>query len=309
MCKCFRTDICRSKNKITVDDIDEVILVGGSTKIPKVKEIVETFTKKGAHSTIAQDLVVAQGAAYLASLLIGKDPNVTFSDIFSHDIGVEVKGTDMSTIARKFSHLPCKKAEKYQTTANNQSSIRLKVLEGNNPKSSENKILHDEVLSGFKLSSSPVSFEIQLSISVEGIIDVFVKSLDDSWQKTRKCVSTSSTLAVSPEEIERSRKRVQQLLLGKPLESTASKTQTNITEASQSITPSKETKDALDKLCNILKKARSLEGVDITEIEKIEKWITSNPMCSLADVERKREEVYKLAGAWDIVLKKFWNDQ
>jgi len=280
------------KNKVTVDKIDEVILVGGSTYIPKVREIVEKFTNKTAHSRIPPELVVAHGAAILAALIGGTtDEKLTFSDIISHDIGVEVKGSEMSTIVHKHSHLPCNKAEKYQTMSANQTSINLKILEGNSLKSAENKLLKQDLLSGFKPSmNSSVSFEISLRVNLEGIIDVTVNCLDSEWVKTLQCQSTASTIVTSPEEIDYSRKRVQKLLSGQSILTTET---------------SPETKSALERLERILAKAKTLD-TDPSEFEKIEKWIKDNQQscCSLKDVESKTQKVFELAGEWSLVLKK-----
>jgi len=281
----------RSKTKVSIGKISEVILVGGSTYIPKVKEIVETFTNKKSHSRIPPDLVVAHGAGILAALLAGTvNDKMSFMDVVSKDIGVEVKGCEMSPIVRKDSHLPANKDEKYKTMSNFQDSIRLKVLEGNCLKSSENKVLKEEILTGFKSGSKKVPFNITVNVSVDGLVDVNVECLESDWKKTIHCSSLSSVPCISPGQITQASVNMHQLLQGEPL-----------LQFSKKVGPILE---GIKKLDTIIAKAKTLDTTDKSELEQIERWINKNRKdCNHTDVESKIKEVLNLSGDYAVVLQ------
>jgi len=286
-----------AKSKISVSQIDEVILVGGSTYIPKIREIVQDFTQKIPHCTIAPELVVARGAAVLARSIIYNDLGVTFKDIISKNIGVEEKGENMSVICKKFSSLPCMKSEKYRTMSQGQERILLRVLEGNDPKSENNL-----VLSACELQVPPgadrVPFEIQMNINPEQLVEVLVKFSNKT--ETVPCKTTASMPKYTDAEIEIKRQKVKKFYEKGPKNQPGAGAEAGAgARAGAGNVPGN-----FNRIEKILAKAKTLQSIPQSELSTIEKWIQNNKNASSQEIEEKIQKVLSLAGNWKTVLEK-----
>jgi len=275
--------------------ISEVILVGGSTYIPKVVEIVSNFTKKVPHKRISPDLVVARGAALFASSLVGKcTVPFTVRDICSHDIGVEVDGKTMSVLIPRFSTLPSNKSGQYATSSLGQTTIAVKIFEGVSALTTDNNILSCNELSGFPVSNTmKVPFEISLKVTVDGVINASVKCLTHGeWNKEIQCVTTSRGI-ISDEAVAASTVRMQPLLSG---------------NQNKTLIP----KLYIKKFSVVLEKALTLEesAVDSQGIKRVKEWFDANKnKCTELEVETKlTQELRIYSKAWGGTLIRLYND-
>jgi len=290
-----------AEKKVTLNQIDEVILVGGSTYIPKIREIVKNFTKKEPHCSIAPELVVSRGAAVLARSLTSNDLSITFKDIVSKNIGVEEKGENMSVIVNKFSSLPCKKSETFRTMSTQQESILLKVLEGNEPKSQDNFLLFSSIVT-VPSGASREPFDIELLINQEGIVDVNIK-FSGNKSETRRCETTESLPKFDDKQIEQKRQRIKQYydygpLLNSPI-------QPGISPPIQPVSAqrSQETDVLLKRLDKIIQKAKTITSISSANLSSFEQWLKTHQNASVKEIEDQTEKLLQLTGEWRPVLE------
>jgi len=286
-----------AEKKVTLNQIDEVILVGGSTYIPKIREIVKNFTKKEPHCSIAPELVVSRGAAVLARSLTSNDLSITFKDIVSKNIGVEEKGENMSVIVNKFSSLPCKKSETFRTMSTQQESILLKVLEGNEPKSQDNFLLFSSIVT-VPSGASREPFDIELFINQEGIVDVNIKFSGNKSETRLRCETTESLPKFDDKQIEQKRQRIKQYYDIGPLN------QPVISPPIQPVSSrSQETDPLLKRLEKIIQKAKTITTIPADNLSTFEKWLKTHQNASVEEIEAQTEKLLLLTGEWRQVLE------
>jgi len=286
-----------AEKKVTLNQIDEVILVGGSTYIPKIREIVTDFTKKEPHCSIAPELVVSRGAAVLARSLTSNDLSITFKDIVSKNIGVEEKGENMSVIVNKFSSLPCKKSETFRTMSTQQESILLKVLEGNEPKSQDNFLLFSSIVT-VPSGASREPFDIELFINQEGIVDVNIKFSGNKSETRLRCETTESLPKFDDKQIEQKRQRIKQYYDIGPLN------QPVISPPIQPVSSrSQETDPLLKRLEKIIQKAKTITTIPADNLSTFEKWLKTHQNASVEEIEAQTEKLLLLTGEWRQVLE------
>ena len=182
-------------------DIDEVILVGGSTRIPKVQEIVEKFFGKKPNKGVNPDEVVAVGAAIQGGVLTGEVKDVLLLDVTPLGLGIETMGGIMTTMITSNTTIPTKKTEVYSTASDNQPGVQIHVLQGERPMAAQNKSLGVFNLDGIPPAPRGVpQIEVTFDIDANGMLNVSAK--DKGTGKEQK-IRIEAGSGLSKEEVEK----------------------------------------------------------------------------------------------------------
>ncbi|MFM1929729.1 MAG: molecular chaperone DnaK [Bacteroidota bacterium] len=185
----------------TTSQIDEVILVGGSSRIPKVQEIVEKFFGKKPNRSVNPDEVVAIGAGIQGGVLTGDVKDVLLLDVTPLNLGIETMGGVMTTMIASNTTIPTKKTEVYSTASDNQPGVQIHVLQGERPMASQNKSLGMFNLDGIPPAPRGVpQIEVTFDIDANGILNVSAK--DKGTGKEQK-IRIEAGSGLSKEEIEK----------------------------------------------------------------------------------------------------------
>jgi molecular chaperone DnaK len=186
---------------LTVQQLDQVILVGGMTRMPKVQECVKKFFGKEPHKGVNPDEVVAVGAAIQGAVLKGEVKDVLLLDVTPLSLGVETAGGVFTKIIEKNTTIPCKKSQVFSTAMDNQPLVSVHVLQGEREMASDNKTLARFELVGIPPAPRGVpQIEVTFDIDASGIVHVFAKDLGTGKQQQIRIVASSG---LTEEEIQR----------------------------------------------------------------------------------------------------------
>jgi molecular chaperone DnaK len=188
-------------------DIDEVVLVGGMTRMPKIQQLVRDVFGKEPHKGVNPDEVVAVGAAVQGGVLAGDVKDVLLLDVTPLSLGIETIGGVMTTLIPRNTTIPTKKSEIFSTAADNQSSVDVHVLQGERPLARDNRTLGRFHLVGIPPGPRGIpQIEVTFDVDANGIVNVSAKDL--ATGKEQKITTTASS-GLSKEEVDRLVKEAQ----------------------------------------------------------------------------------------------------
>ncbi len=170
---------------LTISDIDEVVMVGGSTRVPLVKESVKNFFKRNLHDSLNPDEVVAIGAAVQADILAGNNKDFLLLDITPLSLGIETMGGLMDVLIPRNSKIPTRAARQYTTQKDGQSGIRISVFQGERDLVQDNRKLAEFNLTGIPgMPAGIPKVEVSFLINADGILSVSAKELRSNVQQS-----------------------------------------------------------------------------------------------------------------------------
>lgn len=192
---------CLKDAKIKAEDVDEVVLVGGMTRMPKIVKEVKGFFGKDPNRSVNPDEVVAIGAAIQAGIITGEAKDVVLLDVTPLTLGVETLGGVMTPLIPRNTTIPTSKSEIFSTAADNQTQVEVHILQGERPLAKDNKSLGRFILQGIPPAPRGVpQIEVKFDIDANGILTVTAK--DKATGKSQSIKITGST-GLTKEEIEK----------------------------------------------------------------------------------------------------------
>ncbi len=190
-----------------ISDIDEVVLVGGQTRMPKIQEAVKALFGKEPHKDINPDEVVAVGAAVEGGILQGEIKDVLLLDVTPLSLGIETLGGVMTKLIEKNTTIPASKTQVFSTAADNQPSVEIHVLQGERPMATENKTLGRFILDGIPSAPRGIpQVEVSFDIDANGILSVKAK---DKATNKEQSIRIESSSGLNKEDIEKMKKEAE----------------------------------------------------------------------------------------------------
>ena len=194
--------------KLQTSDIDEVILVGGSSRIPAVQTLVKNYFGKEPSKGVNPDEVVAVGAAIQGAVLTGDKSDIVLLDVTPLTLGIETMGGVMTKLIEANTTIPCKKSETFSTAVDNQTAVTIHVLQGERPMAAQNKSIGQFNLDGIAPARRGVpQIEVTFDIDANGILNVSAK---DKATGKEQAIRIEASSGLSEEEIKRMKAEAEQ---------------------------------------------------------------------------------------------------
>ena len=282
-----------SDAKLTPKDLDQVLLVGGSTRIPAVQELVKRELGKEPNKSVNPDEVVAMGAAIQGGVLTGDVKDVLLLDVTPLSLGIETLGGVFTRLIDRNTTIPCSKSQVFSTAADNQPAVDIHVLQGERPMAADNK-----TLGRFQLGDIPAAprgvpqIEVKFDIDANGIVNVSAKNLGTGKEQK---ITIQSGSGLSEDEINRMVKEAE--------------------ENAEADKARKEEADLINESNQLIFQTRKalndLQNVDPAEKENAERLCSELEKAleskNIADIKAKKEELQKVAQ--DIAVKAYQQTQ
>lgn len=257
---------------LSTGDVNEVILVGGSTRMPAVQELVKNMTGKQPNMSVNPDEVVAMGAAVQGGVLAGDVEGILLLDVTPLSLGVETMGGVMTKMIERNTTIPTRKTEIYSTAADNQTSVEIHVLQGEREMAQDNKTLGKFQLTGIPAARRGVpQIEVTFDIDANGIVNVSAKDLGTGKQQQ---ITISGSTALTDDEVDRMVKdaeahaeedklRKEEVEARNNCDSLVNATETTLSELGDKV-PADSKKQAEDAIAQA---KTTLEGTDVEAIK------------------------------------------
>lgn len=278
---------------VTPSQIDEVILVGGSTRVPKVQELVKQIFGKEPHKGVNPDEVVAIGAAIQGGVLAGDVKDVLLLDVTPLSLGIETLGGVMTVLIPANTTIPTRKSEVFSTAADNQPSVEIHILQGERPMAADNRTLGKFHLDGIPPAPRGIpQVEVTFDIDANGILHVSAK--DKATNKEQSIRITSSS-GLNKDEVENMKRAAQE----HAAEDKKKKEAVEIRNQADSMVfqTKKQIEDLKDKL------SAEQKGKLETEIAKVEEAIKAN------DTDRMKSATESLTKVWNDIAQDIYKQQ
>src|SRR5689334_8472019 len=182
-------------------EIEDVILVGGQTRMPKVQEMVAEFFGLEPCKGVHPDEVVALGAAIQGAALVDEQSEMLLLDVTPHSLGIMIVGGYFHRLIEQNTTVPCSKSHVFTTVKDNQTSVKILVLQGESDRAEENELLGEFILTGLRRATKgEVEVEVNFEISADGIVSVSAKDLETGLQQS---ITVTATSGLTEDEIRR----------------------------------------------------------------------------------------------------------
>ena len=287
--------------KMTAKDIDKVLLVGGSTRIPYIQELVKKELGQEPSKGVNPDECVAMGAAIQGGVLTGEVNDLVLIDVTPLSLGIETLGNVMTVLIPRNTKIPTRKSQVFSTAADNQPAVDIHILQGERPMVQDNK-----TLGNFQLRDIPPAprgipqIEVTFDIDANGIVNVSAKDLGTGKQQS---ITITSNTTLTDEEIDRmmkeaeankeaDEKRKEEAEVRNEADSLIFQTEKAIKDLGDKV-DSKDKEDAEDKMKEL---KEALEGSDIDEIKKLKDELQEKTMALATKVYEEAAKANQAAG-------------
>lgn len=255
-------EACLKDAKISAKDVDEIVLVGGMTRMPKVQEVVKEFFGKEPHKGVNPDEVVAVGAAIQGGVLGGEVKDVLLLDVTPLTLAIETLGSVATPMIERNTTIPTSKSQTFSTAADNQTQVEINILQGERPMAADNKSLGKFILDGIPPAPRGVpQVEVTFDMDANGILSVSAK---DKATNKEQSIKITGAVGLSDEEVKKAQEEAEKYAT----EDQAKKESIDARNQADSLvfTAEKALKDAGDKAPDEAKEKVEAEIKNVKEV-------------------------------------------